>query len=194
MIADVVGFLRDRLNQTFPRDSSGGSAEDLFVYVGSSKDDSVNFTSNAVSVLLVRTEEETALRPPDRHAQVAVDGVHRRVEPEIRMNLFLLFVARFPDDYGLSLQHLSRLVRYFQNHRVFNHDNSPELNVHVPQLVLELVTPSFSEQNEIWGALRVSYQPSALYRVRMVVFPDDDGVLVPVTKNVTQRVVHVPSS
>ena len=190
MIADVVGFLRNRLNKTFPRDGAGGSAEDLFVYAGS-KDDAVSFTANALSVLLVRLEEETAMRPPDRHAQIAADGARRRIEPEIRMNLYVLFVARFPDDYGQALQHLSRLVRYFQNHRVFNHDNSPELHAQVPQLVLELVTPTFSEQNEIWGALRVSYQPSALYKVRMVIFPDEEGLPAPIVKTVIPRVIRV---
>ena len=192
MIAHVVGFLRDRLNAAFPRDASG-SAEDMFVYVGGSKDDAVVFASNAVSVLLVRIEEETTLRPPDRNVRVAADGVRKRVEPEIRMNLFVLFVARFPDDYSLSLQQLSRVVRYFQNHRVFTHANAPELDAQIPQLILELVTPSFAEQNEIWGSLRVSYQPSAMYKVRMVLFPDDDGALVPITQTVTRRVVHVPS-
>jgi hypothetical protein len=192
VIAHVVGFLRDRLNAAFPRDASG-SAEDMFVYVGGNKDDSVVFASNAVSVLLVRIEEETTLRPPDRNVRVAADGVRKRVEPEIRMNLFVLFVARFPDDYALSLQQLSRVVRYFQNHRVFTHANAPELDAQIPQLILELVTPSFAEQNEIWGSLRVSYQPSAMYKVRMVLFPDDDGALVPITQTVTRRVVHVPS-
>ncbi|HET7713657.1 MAG TPA: Pvc16 family protein, partial [Patescibacteria group bacterium] len=43
------------------------------------------------------------------------------------------------------------------------------------QLIIELVTLSFSEQNEIWGALRVAYQPSALYRVKMVVFYDNEA-------------------
>lgn len=192
MIAHAIGFLRDRLNAAFPRDASG-SAEDMFVYVTGNKDDSVVFASNAVSVLLVRIEEETTLRPPDRNVRVAADGSRKRVEPEVRMNLFVLFVARFPDDYGLSLQQLSRVVRYFQNHRVFTHDNAPELNAQIPQLILELVTPSFAEQNEIWGSLRVSYQPSAMYRVRMVLFPDDDGALAPITQTVTRRVVHVPS-
>jgi len=194
MIADALGFLRNRLNTVLPRDASGGSAEDLFVYVGTSKEDSVSFTSNAVSILLVRLEEETALRSPDRYAQVSADGIRKKVEPEIRMNVFILFVARFPDDYSVALQQLSRVVRYFQNHRVFTRENSPELNEKIPQLVLELITPSFSEQNEIWGALRVSYQPSALYKVRMVVFPDEDGLPSTVTKELLQTVAHKPSA
>ena len=193
MIADVVGFLRGRLNKAIPRDSSGGSAEDLFVYVGATKEDSVSFTANAVSMLLVRIEEETTLRPPDLFAMVSADGTRKRVEPEIRMNVFILFVARFPEDYRLSLQLLSRVIRYFQNHRVFTRENAPELGAHIPQLVLELVTPSFSEQNEIWGALRVSYQPCALYKVKMVVFQDEDGEPVIPTKELIQTVVQLPS-
>ena len=193
MIADAVEFLRDRLNETIPRDVSGGSAEDLFVYAGTNKDDGVSFTANAVSILLVRIEEETTLRRPDRYTQVSADGVRKRVEPEIRLNLFILFVARFPEDYRLSLQHLSRVVRYFQNHRVFNRENSQGLNEKIPQLVLELMTLSFSEQNEIWGALRAPYQPSALFKVKMVVFPDDDGEPVTAIKELIQTVVQVPS-
>ena len=193
MIADVVGFLRDRLNKAIPRDSSGGSAEDLFVYVGANKEDAVSFTSNAISMLMVRIEEETTLRPPDRFVMASADGTRKRVEPEIRMNVFIPFVARFPEDYRLSLQLLSRVIRYFQNHRVFTRENSPELSEQIPQLVLELVTPSFSEQNEIWGALRVSYQPSALYKVKMVVFQDEDGEPVIPTKELIQTVVQLPS-
>ena len=104
-------------------------------------------------------------------------------------DLFVLVVARFPEDYRLSLHHLSRVVGYFQSHRVFNRENSPDLHERIPQVMMELVTPSFAEQNEIWGALRVSYQPSALYRVRMVVFADEEARPVVATKELIQTVV-----
>lgn len=190
MIADVLKFLRERLNKALPRDSDG-AAEDLFVYVGADKDDAVSFKSGAVSVLLVRIEEENALRPPDLYARPAADGSRQRVEPEIRLNLYVLFVARFPDDYSRSLHHLSGVIRYFQNHRVFNHENSPELAESVSQLVLELVTPSFAEQNELWGTLRSAYQPSAMYKVRMVVFQDEDARPLTEVKELLQNVAQV---
>lgn len=190
MIADVLKFLRERLNKALPRDSDG-AAEDLFVYAGADKDDAVSFKSGAVSVLLVRIEEENALRPPDLYARPAADGSRQRVEPEIRLNLYVLFVARFPDDYSRSLHHLSGVIRYFQNHRVFNHENSPELAESVSQLVLELVTPSFAEQNELWGTLRSAYQPSAMYKVRMVVFQDEDARPLTEVKELLQNVAQV---
>lgn len=193
MIAEVIKFLRGRLNATLPRESPGGPVEDLFVYAGTSNDERVIFKTDAISVALVRIDQETALRQPDLHAKVSAVGVRQKVEPEIRLNLFVLFVARFPDDYSLSLHHLSRVIQYFQNHRVFNHQNSPDLHRDIPQLVLELVAPSFSEQNEMWGALRTAYQPSALYKVRMVVFRDEDAQPLATIEEALPTVGEVPS-
>lgn len=190
MIADVIKFLRDRLNAALPRDSSEGAAEDLFVYVGTNKDDSVSFKSGAVSILLIRIEEESALRQPDPYARMSAQGEHQKVHPEIRMNLWVLLVARFPDDYFRALQHLSDVIRYFQNHRLFNHQNSPDLKPEVSKLIFELVTPTFSEQNEIWGALRSAYQPSSLYKIKAIVFQDEEGQSVPAVKEVVQTMMQ----
>jgi len=193
MIGEVIKFLRDRLNKALPRDSDG-AAEDLFVYVGADKDDAVSFKAGAVSVLLVRIEEDNALRPPDLYARVSADGVRLKVEPEIRLNLYVLFVARFPDDYYRSLHHLSGVIRYFQNHRVFNQENSPELKEDISHLVVELLTPTFSEQNELWGTLRAAYQPSALYKIKMVVFQDADARAATETKEIIQTLAQARPS
>ena len=194
MIAEVVAFLRDRLNKALPRDPADGAAEDLCVYVAAGRDDAVSFKSGALSILLIRIEEETTLRPPDLYARVAADGKRQRVEPEIRMNLYVLFVARFPDDYARALQHLAGVVRYFQNHRAFNRENSPELKEDISQLAVELVTPSFSEQNEIWGTLRAAYQPSVLYKVKAVVFQDADARPLTEIEELLQNVAQLPPS
>ena len=192
MIADVLRFLRNRLNKAVPRDSSGGPVEDLFAYVGTDKDDSVSFKSDAMSMLLIRIEEDATLRPPDLYARVSSDGTSQKMEPEIRMNLYILFVARFPDDYSRSLHYLSRVIRYFQNHRVFNLENSPDLGEDLCQLIMELVTPSFSEQNEIWGALRAAYLPSALYKLKLIVFQDQDARSLTAAKELIHTVSQVP--
>ena len=47
MIETAIGFLKNRLNRTFPRDL-GGAAEDLFVYPSVGKDETVSFPANAV--------------------------------------------------------------------------------------------------------------------------------------------------
>ena len=191
MISDVLRFLKDRLNKALPRENATAPAEDLFVYAGSGKDDAVAFKSDAVSVLLVKIEEETALRAPDPYRRITAAGVPQRIDPDIRMNLYVLFVARCADDYGRSLAYLSRVIRYFQGNRIFNHTNSPELGADISQISLELVTPSFSEQNEIWGTLRTGYLPSAMYKVRMIVFTEEGEALVQV-KEVSHKTVQIP--
>lgn len=192
MIDLVLSFLKDRLNQALPRDRLTEPQEDLFVYVGTDKDDSISFKSDALSMLLVRIEEETALRAPDRYARAAADGSRQRVEPEIRVNLWVLLVARFPD-YLAAMRHLSRVIGYFQNHRVFTPDNAPDLGAGLQQVMLDLVTPTFSEQNEIWGSLRTAYLPSALYKVRLLVFQDSDPRALSATQELLQTVSQAPS-
>lgn len=191
MIDLVLGFLQNRLGQALPRAPHGEPQEKLFVYVGTDKNDAVSFKPDAISTMLIRIEEEATLRAPDRYARAGGDGVRQRVEPEIRMNLWVMFVARFAD-YGEGLRHLSRVVAYFQNHRVFNAENSPELHEDLQQVVVELVTPTFSEQNEIWGSLRAAYLPSALYRVKLVVFRDQEARSLVATQELIQTVSQAP--
>jgi hypothetical protein len=190
MIAEVFSFLKDRLNRDLPRDAAVGPAEDLFVYVRASKEDSMSFKPDSVSLLLVKTEEETTLRSPDLYRRTTPEGRTERIDPDIRMNLYVLFVARFADDYAQSLRHLSRIIRYFQKDRVFNRDNAPELSPAVSQLVMQLITPSFSEQNELWGSLRTAYQPSAMYKVTMIVFADEAGAPIAEVKQLAHAIVR----
>ena len=94
-------------------------------------------------------------------------------QPDIRLNLYVLFVAHYKQ-YEDSLKYLSLIISYFQTHRVIDQHDAPELNEKIERLVLELVTLPFSEQNEVWNALRITYHPSVLYKVKMLVFQDED--------------------
>jgi len=153
----------------------GDLEEETVVFVDDAKMDCVTFKPGAISVLLVNIEEETTLREPDPYSRVSPNGIRESVQPEIRINLYVLFVAQFTQ-YEQSLKYLSRIVQHFQNHRVFNQQNAPELSQRIDRLALELITLPFSEQNEIWNALRTAYRPSVLYKARMIVFRDEAAV------------------
>ncbi len=190
MIDVALKCLRDDLNVAFKLAASDGGGPDLVAFVAGDKiGDSVVFTLGCVSVLLVKVEEENTLRPADPYSAVAANGTRQRVYPEIRLNLFVLFVAHFAD-YSLSLRWLSQVVGFFQNKPVFTPENSPSLGPGVDRLTVELLTLPFTQLNEIWGALRTSYRPSALYRVRMVVFRDEAAETVP---TVSELRVDLPS-
>jgi hypothetical protein len=128
--------------------------------------------------LLINIEEANTLRPAERYRRTSSEGETLRVQPDIHLSLYVLFVARFKH-YEDALSYLSLIIQHFQRHRVFDQQNSPELSEQIDKLILELITLPLSEQNDLWGALRTTYQPSVLYKVNMVVFKDEDAQPVP---------------
>jgi hypothetical protein len=192
MIHDVLFLLKDRLNEHLNGQFGGGaseSAEDRVVFLQGDKIDPITFRLGAVTTLLINLEEENVLRAADQFRQVRSDGSVTKVEPELRLNLYVLFVARFKQ-YDQSLYALSMILRYFQHHRVLDRDNAPELAGGIEKLILELVTLPFSDQNEIWNALRTTYHPSVLYKVRMLAYLDESSQVLPRTEETVLDIAH----
>lgn len=175
MIAESLKFLKARLNKYLNPDDSG---EDKVVFPNETSIEPLTFQKGAVSILLINIEEEKTLRASDRYTRVSANGDPQKAHPDIKLNLYVLFVAHFPD-YENALQYLSLIIKYFQSHPVFEHDNAPELSENIEKLIMELITLPFSEQNEVWNALRATYHPSVLYKVKMLVFQDEDVLSVP---------------
>ena len=185
MIGDILCLLRDRLNAHLgtglpdaPPDALPDSAEERVQLIDGEKSDPIEFRLNAITVLLVNIEQETSQRSADPYLRAPGDSTLRKLQPEIRLNLYVLFVARFKV-YEQGLNQLSQAIRFLLTHRALDRLNTPTLPPLIDKLVLELVTQPLGEQNEIWNALRISYQPSVLFRVRMVVFRDAEGAVVP---------------
>jgi hypothetical protein len=177
MISQVLIFLRNHLNDCLNAQFDGApgeSREDKVVFVDGERMDPITFKLGAITTLLINVEEDNTLRPSDRYAASAPDGGSLKVQPEIRMNLYVLFVARFKQ-YEQGLSHLSRIIQYFQNHRVLDHRSAPEMSEDIEKLVIELITLPLAEQNDLWSSLRTTYHPSVLYKVGMVVFRDEDA-------------------
>jgi hypothetical protein len=179
MIDKALSFLRDRLNTHLGLGQDPDeSMEDLVVFVDGQNMEPLTFKLGAVSVLLINIEEDNTLHARNPYLRTSSDGARLRVSPDIRLNLYVLFVARFKQ-YKESLRYLSLIIRYFQKHRLLDHHSAPELSENIEQLILELITLPFSEQNEVWNALRVTYHPSVLYKVKMIVFQDEDAIAMP---------------
>jgi len=187
MISEALVFLKNQLND-YLRPSLGhdGAHPDPVDFVDGEKMDTPTFKLGAISVLLINMEEEHTLRASDPFRRTAANGTRQNIQPEIRLNLYVLFVARY-SKYTDALHALSLVIRYFQKHRVFTHTDAPGLSEKIERLIIELVTLPFAQQNEVWSALRVAYQPSALYKVKMVVFEDEDVVAAPEVEEIVLR-------
>jgi len=176
MIDRALIFLRDRLNAQLGVSSvmtRDATPKELVAFLeDTDKLDLIDFKQNTVTPLLVNIEQERALRAPDPFARPGADGSMQRVYPDIRLNLYVLFVAHFKP-YEAGLGWLSKIIRYFQINPTFDRGNAPDLGDEIERLVLELITMPLAQQNELWNALRTTYQPSVLYKVGLVVYRDE---------------------
>lgn len=183
MLNDVVTLLVQQLNDYLTQSEPFeiGPRADKVVLPDGSAPEPLSFQLGAVTALLINLEEEKIPRgaePFVRRVKVEGQTVAERIHPRIRLSLYLLFVARFRQ-YEDSLLYLSRVIDYFRCHRVLDHDNTPTLAPSIEKLIPELITLPFAEQNEVWNALRTTYLPSALYKVKLVAFEDAQGQPVP---------------
>ena len=180
MICDVLLFLKNHLNTHLNVDSgldAGESAEDKVVFLDGEKMDPITFKLGSVTVLLINVEEENTMRPADLYTAVSADGTQGKAQPDVRLNLYVLFVARFRQ-YEQGWRYLSRIIQHFQSHRVFDSHSAPELNDNIERLIMELVTLPLTEQNELWNSLRTTYHPSVLYKVKTVVLRGEESTAV----------------
>ena len=189
MLGDVLCLLRDQVNAFIGR-SVGAGAQDAgearVQLIDGEKNDPLEFRLNAITLLLVNLEQEVSQRSAQAYVTAAGAASPRKLLPDVRMNLFVLFVARFTA-YEQGLNQLGLVVRFLQAHRALDHASLPGLSPDIDKLLLEMVTLPMAEQNEIWSALRTNYHPSVLVRVRMVVFRDPEGSAVP---QVASTVLH----
>lgn len=177
MISKVLVFLRKNIDE-YLRSRIGNFpdtelSEDRISFIDGEKMDPPAFKLNAISLLLINIEEEKTLRNADPYTRNLSDGNKQQIQPAIRLNLYILFVAHFKN-YEQNLSYLSFIIQFFQNHRLMDQHSFPDLDSSIRQLAIELVTLPFSEQNEIWSALRTAYHPSVLYKVKLVIFEDED--------------------
>jgi hypothetical protein len=170
MIGQVLEFVRKHVhNQLLAQAGGAGTpGQDQVVFAGMDTTD-ITFTAGAISLLLVNLEEDKVLRGPDLYARTSENGARQSASPDIRLVLYMLFVARFTE-YDQAWDQLSKIVLHFQNQRVIDAQSNPDLPVGVEKLVMELVTLGFNEQTELWSGLRATYRPSLLYRVKLVAF------------------------
>jgi hypothetical protein len=172
MIGTTLEYIRKHLDGSL-RILLGGSIDDgsadklVFPSGNQAATDSLQLASGAVTMVLVNLEEERILRDADPTRRINGSGRVDTVHPDIRLVLYLLFVARF-NDYTDSWNNLAALLSQLQAVPVLDRETAPALPEGVERLAFELVSQSFTELNDVWNALRTTHHPSLLYRVRLL--------------------------
>lgn len=168
MLFEALDILRSEINdylKSLPELNISGNSVVSMSNVA--KDDgTVDIPNNNLGLTLVNIEEERIVRDTTPY-RINPDNSVSHLNPEVRLNLLVLFVAHF-NNYKTSLQYISGLLRFFQKKCVFTPDNSPAMSAGIEKLVVELHQLNFEQQNNLWAVLGAKYLPSVLYKVRAI--------------------------
>lgn len=129
-----------------------------------------------VGVALVNVEEERTLKSQLPQASY-IDGRHVLREPEIKLNLQLLFAAHFKN-YDQGLKQLSYVLTFFQAHPVFTRERYPGLDPRIQKLGVDLLALGFEQLNQLWAFVGAKQLPAVVYRVRLVALQDDEPAAI----------------
>lgn len=175
MIHTTLNFLAAYLTKEIEKRSAAGPKA-VLASLPKEPDDN---TDDKIFVTLYSIEEEKVLKS---HAAYFPDAAHpNRIHlhnPEIRLNLWVLFTAQFKkEDYESALRFISQLVTIFQGKYVFEETDftTAEKAAGLEKIVLELHSPNFDQNNQIWQTMGSKMVPFAIYKVRIVVMLDKEA-------------------
>lgn len=167
MIYKALTFLQETLNE-YLESAYERSVSLTYVLAQDGTTDSKH--DDSILLTLINIEEEKVLKSQTPYVK-ALNGSTVKMNPEIKLNLHILFTANFID-YKEAIKSLSGVLRFFQSKNVFDHQNSPSLDAEIDRLIIELKTPTLEQLNNLWGYLGAKYMPSVIYKVRMITIQD----------------------
>ena len=186
MIDHALNILSGKLNRFFQ--SMANVTGDNVAFIDGGNTNPLVLPLNKITPLLINIEEERTLRQADRYESQQRGPLRVGGNPEVRISLLLLFVARF-SDYEQSLKFISLVIQFFQSNRIFDHDNTPELIPEIDYLRMELQTMPIAQQNDLWHALHTTYLPSVSYRLSLLVYRDNVTIQLDTPTQVINRTI-----
>lgn len=193
MIGSALTYLRDKVNNHL-QDGETDSGQPLVVFIEGDKIDPLNIQSGRVNILVVNVEEERELRGANPY----YDERSQRINPDIPLTISALFIARF-NDYPTSWNYLTDIIRFFQSHPVLERaDNQAQSSNNMPEgiesLRCEMISLNLQQQNEVWGALRITQHPALLYKIKLITLRDPHPQSSEKTKNVIVNLIDKEKS
>ena len=178
MIDKVLDFVRTQLNTYLQNKLSLLPTEDAIILSNVSQLNETQPSSGGNDVdpqnafiSLINIEEDRISKSPENFVR-ALDGSITYKSPKIFLNLYLLFAVNL-SSYPESLKRLSYIIQFFQHQNVFTPLSTPSLPEGVDELILDLMTLSYQDLNNLWGILGSRYLPSVMYKLRLISINED---------------------
>lgn len=166
MIDDALNFIVQQLNNFL--NNSVETTDEEWIKLSNLIDQQGGLCFENMALSLISIEEERANKSQSPF-NINANNTITVVNPEIKLNLNLMFAANFEPNYSEALKFISLTTIYFQGIHVFTSQNSPSLPQGIEKLILDLSSPSSQELQNIWGYLGTKYMPSVIYKARLLV-------------------------
>lgn len=151
----------------------------------------LSIPNNTICLSLLNIDEETSMRNPVIKKRVEGTKVYTQT-PGISLNLSIVFIANFPNDYVSELNYITKIIEFFQKKDTFTVDNTPSLKKQerfFEQLVFKLSTTKLEDQHNIWNLLGIKYMPSVMYSVGKVLVQEEEKLSdIRVVERIKQKV------
>lgn len=182
MIHSSLQFITEQLNGYLQLKTDDFDTDRIFLTSVATEGDGVVIPASSLGLSLINIEEERVFK--DQKTRVTnEDGVVQHLNPDIRLNLYILISANFQnkssegsDDYVEGLKQLSYVISFFQAKNVFTPANSPSMVSFDPdlrKLIFELYSYSFEQMYNFWTVVGTKYLPSVLYKMRLIKFQEE---------------------
>ena len=181
MIGQIVNIVADELNayfRSFGREGLNNQQRVTLETLVNQEGRVSSSLNDSIVMSVINIEEDRVSRSWDKHRQ-RIDGRVEVLKPELKLNIYLLFVAYYPNTaqgnttdnelYRQGLDDLALIIQFFQSRNVLDASNTPALPARVGKLIFEMNSLTFEQQNHLWGSLGAKYLPSVLYKMRLIV-------------------------
>lgn len=120
---------------------------------------------NKMVLSLLHLEHESAKPYNDRYTSNGETWSNQN--PSVRLNLNILMTSVF-DDYDETLKFLNATVSFFQANTTLSSKYYSNLPEGIDRLEFDMEKVTYMDMHNLWSAMGAKYQPSTLYKMRML--------------------------
>ncbi len=189
MISEALKFTSDFLNQFLKRKFN--VKENLVII-----NKIIDFAGtqplenrNKVIITLIHIEQETTKAFHNRNRIANGNFVTKPLDE--RYNLYLLISPNF-EDYNETLNFLNSVLQFFQINGVLDSNSSSLIPEGIQRLEFEFEKgDGYLQMHNLWSALGAKYQPSVIYKMRLVTVPSEEiKGFIPSVKGTSNQTEH----
>jgi len=173
MITKALQYTCDALDQFLRNRLSLDEKKVLLNNVVDSNGSIPPANQNMLVISLINIEKETSRPYYHIRNQKMANGNFSDINPPERYNLDILVSSSF-DDYGESLKFLDTAILFFQMNILLDPTSFSNIPDGLNKLHFDNEKITYHQMHSLWTAMGAKYQPSVIYKMRLVTFQGDE--------------------